>query len=96
MIIGALSIWLYLPNSGSLKDRRQVVKSLTARIANQFGVAAADVGDQDKWQTAELGIACVSNSEKHAARVLESIVAYVERTRPDVEIRDHYTEMFST
>ena len=45
MVVGAMLLRLHVPTSQSLKDKRQVVKSLTARLANQFGVAAAEVGE---------------------------------------------------
>jgi len=88
MVIGALLLRLHLPTSASLKDKRQVVKSISARLTNQFGVAVAEVGEQGVWQVTELGIACVSNQAGHVERVLDAVVKYVEETRPDVEITD--------
>lgn len=86
MIVGVLLLRLFIPNSESLKDKRQVVKSLGARLTNRFGVSVAEVGEQDAWRTAELGIACVSNQVGHAERVLDTVVSYVEETRPDLEV----------
>src|SRR5579884_3488908 len=88
MVVGAMLIRLHLPASQSLKEKRQVVKSLTARLANQFGVSAAEVGELDVWQVAELGVGCVTNEVGHAERVLDAAVRYVEETRPDLEILD--------
>lgn len=92
MIVGSLLVRLLLPESGSLKDKRQVVKSLTARLTNQFGVAAAEVGELGSWQIAELGIACVSNEYQHAEHVLDSVVRFIEESRPDLEVLDAYRE----
>ncbi len=88
MVVGALLVRLHLPGSGSLKDKRQVVKSLSARLTNQFGVAVAEVGEQGIWQVAELGIAYVSNQPSHVERVLDAVVKYIEDSRPDLEITD--------
>lgn len=93
MIVGALLIRLHLPSSESLKDRRQVIKSLTSRLANQFGVAAAEVGEHDVWQLAELGVSYVSNESKHVESVLDSVMRYIETTRPDVDILDTQREL---
>ncbi len=86
MFVGALFLRLFLPASGSLKDKRQVVKSLAARLTNQFGVSVAEVGELSSWQVAELGVSYVSNQANHAERVLDAVVTYVEETRPDLEV----------
>lgn len=77
---------LHLPDSHSLKDKRQVVKSISARLTHEFGVAAAEIGELEVWQTAEIGVACVSNQARHAEEVLDRALRYVEDTRPDLEI----------
>ena len=88
MFVGAMLVRLHLPSSESLKDKRQVVKSLSARLTNQFGVSVAEVGELNVWQVAELGIACVSNQRSHVERVLDAVVKYIEDTRPDLDITD--------
>ena len=62
MIVGVLYLVLSLPASESLKDKRQVVKSVLARVRNQFNVAAAEVDTLDYRQSATLGFSCVSNA----------------------------------
>jgi uncharacterized protein YlxP (DUF503 family) len=88
MIVGACRIRLHLPESHSLKDKRQVVKSILARVRAQFEVAAAEVDDLDVWQLATLGLACASNDTAHAEDVLTRAARYIEESRPDVEITD--------
>jgi len=58
------------------------------RIRNRFGVAVAEVEDNDSWQIATLGIACVSGSVRHADEVLDNVIAYIERSRDDVVVLD--------
>ena len=86
MFVGALLVQLHLPTSDSLKDKRQVVKSLIARLSAQFGVSVAEVGQLDARQSAELGVAKVSNEAHHVEGVLEALVRFIEETRPDVEV----------
>ncbi len=86
MIIGACEITLHLPECHSLKDKRQVIKSVMARVRNQFEVAIAEVDDQDLWQSAKIGVSCVSNSKQHASEILGHVQRYIEETRPDVVI----------
>ena len=86
MFVGACRVTLHLPASQSLKDKRQVVRSLLARLRNQFEVAAAEVADQDLRQLATLGLSYVSGDAQHAEEVLDHAARYIEATRPDVEI----------
>jgi uncharacterized protein YlxP (DUF503 family) len=86
MIVGACQIRLHLPDSHSLKDKRQVVKSVLARVRAQFEVAAAEVDDQDVWQLATLGLTYASADAAHARSVLDRAARYIEESRPDVEI----------
>ena len=93
MIVGTLLLELRLPGNQSLKGKRQVVKSLIARLHNRYNVAAAEVENNDRWQVATLGIACVSNNAAHAREILESVVNFVEADRLDLEITDHAIEV---
>lgn len=81
-------VTLHLPESGSLKDKRQVVRSVLARLRNQFEVAAAEVDRQDSWQIAILGLAYVSGDASHAEEVLDHAIRYIEDSRPDVAVAD--------
>jgi uncharacterized protein YlxP (DUF503 family) len=78
MIVGVVRIELDLPASHSLKDKRHVVKSLVARLANEFRVSAAEVDALDDTQRAVLGVACLSNSAAHSNEVLSKAVSFVE------------------
>lgn len=76
-----------IPGSHSLKDRRQVVRSLLDGARQRFHVSAAEVGGQDTWQRATLGFAVVA-SEAHLA---EAVVDELDRflwSRPEIEIID--------
>jgi uncharacterized protein YlxP (DUF503 family) len=94
MIIGVSQITLHLPDSQSLKDKRQIIKSVMARV-RRFEVAIAEVEEQDRWQIAVLGIACVSNSSQHADEVLEHVQRYIEETRPDIVVSNVEHELIT-
>jgi uncharacterized protein YlxP (DUF503 family) len=93
MVIGVCQITLHLPQCHSLKEKRQIVKSLIARVHNQFEIAIAEVANNDLWQIATLGMSCVSNNSQHASKVLEHIQTYIEETRPDLIISNVETEI---
>ena len=95
MNIGICRIRLRLPENSSLKGKRQVLKSIIARVANKFNVSIAEVDDQDLWQLATLGICCVSNNKRHANEVLSKVVNYIIDSRFDIEILDYEIEILS-
>lgn len=93
MIVGVCRITLRLPENSSLKGKRQVLRSLTTRLRNKFNVAVAEVGDNDRWQIATIGLTCVSNDARHAQEMLDRAVQFVEQTRLDAELIDSEIEV---
>jgi uncharacterized protein YlxP (DUF503 family) len=93
MNIGVLRVVLHLPNSGSLKAKRQVVASLLKRVRNEFSVAAAEVGDGNRWQVAELAVACVSNDGRHADEVLARVLTFIEARATNAVVANVSTEV---
>jgi uncharacterized protein len=88
MVIGVCRVTLHLPASHSLKDKRQVVRSLLERLRNRFDLAVAEIDDQDRWQVATLGFACVSNSASVVDEVLTHALNYIENTRLDAMVTE--------
>ena len=93
MHVGTCLLTLHLAGSASLKDKRQVVRSLVERMRRQFNVAISEVEAQESWQTAVLGLAVVSNEAGHAARQLDRVVAAIEHDRLDVEVVDRFVDV---
>ncbi len=93
MVVGILRLTLHLPNSESLKSKRQVISGLLQRVRRQFRVAAAEVGERDRWQLAQLGIACVSAESAHADEMLAHVLAFVERSAGEAQVTDVSTEL---
>ena len=69
---------LHIPNANSLKAKRQVIKSLVQRLRNRFNVSVSEVGCQDLWQRAELGMAVICHNGAGADSIMEKIFAFVE------------------
>jgi hypothetical protein len=86
MFIGSLTLDLHLPDAHSLKDKRSVVKSILQRLRNEFNVATAEVGEQDRWQIARLGVVCVSSTNNQAHAQLQAVVDWVYEHRPDLHV----------
>jgi uncharacterized protein len=82
---GAARVDLYLPGIDSLKAKRAVLKRTEARLRDELGCAVAEIGYQDLWQRAALGLATVSGSATGVDRVLDRVTAVVERD-PRLEV----------
>jgi len=88
LTVGLLRVVLHLPDSGSLKSKRQVVSGLLKRLRQEH-----QVGELDRWQLAELAVATVSSSGRHADEVLAAVLKYVESHSDGSRITDVSTEL---
>ena len=73
MFVLALEVEALLPQARSLKDKRQVLRSVLDTARSRFAVAAAELDHQDKWQRTTLGFATVSGSASHATDVIDEV-----------------------
>ena len=95
MHVGVCHIQLRLAENGTLKDKRQVVRSVTSRTRQKFNVSIAEVEDNDNHQMLTLGISCVSNEPRHANEVLSHVVEFIQSLRLDAELVDYQLEIIS-
>ena len=93
MVIGVCTLELFIPGNRSLKGKRRILKSLIARVRNEFNVSIAEVGGNEAWQSATLGVTCVSNDAAHAHTMLSKVVQTIERDHLDVQIVDYHIEV---
>src|SRR5207253_3492363 len=91
--IGIARVVLHLPESGSLKSKRQVVSGLLRRLRQELKVAAAEVGELDRWQLAELAVATVSGDGRQADRVLAAALSFIESHADGARITEVATEL---
>ncbi|HET9783197.1 MAG TPA: DUF503 domain-containing protein [Candidatus Dormibacteraeota bacterium] len=91
--IGVARVVLHLPESGSLKSKRQIVSGLLRRLRSELKVAAAEVGELDRWQLAEVVVATVSGDGRQADRVLAAALSFIEAHSDGAVISDVSTEL---
>jgi len=68
----------HIPHSTSLKDKRQVCRSIIDRVRKKFNASIAEVENQDIHQTLTIGVAVVSGSVSHAQNCLDEIIRFME------------------
>ena len=83
MHVSVLKLAVTIPDAGSLKSKRRVVRSLKERLAARFPVSVAEVGGHDLWNYAEIAAAVVGREGSWCGEVLEEVRAFVARA-PDL------------
>ena len=79
MPVGLLTLELHLADAQSLKDKRQVLRSLKERLRANFNVAVAELDFEDTWQRSVVGVVTLSNEEQHVEEALQRVLAEADR-----------------
>ena len=79
MPVGLLTLELHIPDAQSLKDKRQVLRSLKDKLRREFNVAVAELDFHDVWQRSVVGVVTLSNEEKHVQEMLQKVLEAADR-----------------
>jgi len=71
MPVGLLTLELHIADAQSLKDKRQVLRSLKDKLRHEFNVAVAELDHHDVWQRSVVGVVTLANEEKYVREVLQ-------------------------
>ena len=85
MFTSSANLTFYIPQSTSLKDKRQVRRSLIEKTRHRFNVSIAEVDTQDYHQTLTIGIAVVSGDDAHRKNSINEIIRFME-AQADAEL----------
>jgi uncharacterized protein YlxP (DUF503 family) len=77
MFVGVLRLTLFLPEPGSLKSKRHLVRSAIDRVKAKFNVSIAEVAENDLWQKSVLGVAAVGNDHAFVNESLDKVADFV-------------------
>ncbi len=91
MHVAVVQLELHIPTSRSLKEKRAVLRPIVEGIRHRFQISVAEVGYQDKWQRALIGMAVVSDSYGHAVEVVDNVERWVW-SKPEVEVTRFETD----
>jgi uncharacterized protein YlxP (DUF503 family) len=78
VVIGAMTIELFIHDNQSLKGKRKIVKSMIGKVKSRFNVSIAEVGFNDKWQRIELGVSTVGNDRRFVDSSLANVLSFIE------------------
>jgi hypothetical protein len=97
MVVGVLRLTLVVHGAHSLKEKRHAVRKITDRVRARYNVSIAEVGDNDVWQRAILGLSAVANDRSFVNEVLDKVVRDVEMLGvADIVSREMEIESYST
>jgi len=98
MPIAALTVDLSIPLSRSLKDRRQVVRSMKDRLRQGFNISISELDEAITWQSATLGIAAISSSRDYLRGLMTEVEQAAVRLAADngAEIRDAFWDFIES
>jgi uncharacterized protein YlxP (DUF503 family) len=91
MPVGLLILDLQITDARSLKDKRQILRSLKDRLRRKFNIAIAELDFHDVWQSSTIGIVTLSNAEQHVEESLQHVLAEAQRILGPVLV-DHSVE----
>jgi uncharacterized protein YlxP (DUF503 family) len=83
--IGVALFSLKVYGAGSLKDRRQVVRSLFERLKRHFNASVADLGPKDSWGAVDMAISCIGSSHQEMESRIDQVFAFMEKNEEDGE-----------
>lgn len=89
-----LAIRVNLPGNRSLKDKRRVIRSAISRTQTKFKLTTVEVGDQDRHDTALLGVACISTEVSHIDSVFDKVLNFMSGISLESEFYSEYREIW--
>lgn len=89
--IQLITVELIIPHAQSLKDKRQVVRSLKDRLRKRFNLAIAEVAYQDKWQRVLLAITMVGPDRQPLLSDADRVRNLIEES-PDAQVTDYHQQ----
>jgi uncharacterized protein YlxP (DUF503 family) len=97
MPIASLTLEIEIPQAQSIKDRRQVVRSLKDRLRHAFNLAIAELDSGEVWNRATIGVAVISSSSSYLAGQLQQIDQAAHRIANGLgaQITDSWAETLS-
>ncbi|HEY5282424.1 MAG TPA: DUF503 domain-containing protein [Polyangia bacterium] len=90
MTVGIARLTLFLPEAHSLKEKRMVLRRVKDRAQQKFNLSIAEVGENDLWQRAVLGIAVVGNGRRFVESALDEVIRFV---RDEAEVSNAEREI---
>lgn len=87
MIVGSMSLKIFIHNSNSLKDKRMIIRSIISKSSSKFNFSVAEVDNHDVWNLSTIGFAMVSNDKSIIESSFQKLINDIDKLY-EVEILD--------
>ena len=98
MPVAQLTLELRIEHAQSLKDRRQVVRSMKDQLRQGFNISVAEMDEAVTWQSATLGVVAISSSRSYLHQLIEEVERAAQRMANELgaELADSFWEYVET
>jgi len=95
-MIAFLTLEIHIEAAQSIKDRRQVVRSLKDRLRGSFNVSVAELDNAELWNRASVGVVSISNSRDYLDGLMKHVESAATRIANNhgADVADAYLEFF--
>ena len=95
-LIAFLTLELHIEAAQSLKDKRQVVRSLKDRLRTSFNVSVAELDASGLWNRATIGVVSVSDSRDYLDGLMKNVERQATRIANNhgADLADSFVEYF--
>jgi uncharacterized protein YlxP (DUF503 family) len=94
MTVAIARVTLFVAGSHSLKDKRSVIRRVKDLVRQKFNVSIAEVGANDVWQRAVVGLSLVGNERRFVESSLDEVLAFI-RTKAEVLSEEKELQTFN-
>lgn len=78
MVVGVLEVQLRMDGARSLKQKRSILRPLIVKLQREFLVSVAEVDDNDLWNVATIGVACIAPDRTQAGKILQAVTTVID------------------
>jgi uncharacterized protein YlxP (DUF503 family) len=98
MPVAQLTLELRIEHAQSLKDRRQVVRSMKDQLRQGFNISVAELDEAVTWQSATLGVVAISRSRDYLHGLIEEVERSARRMANELgaELADAFWDYVET
>ncbi len=88
MLLGICEIYIYFPNSFSLKDKRSILNGFIISLRRKYNISITEIGQKDYQKNSHIGIACIGDNRQLIDRIIQKIISDTD-SHSEIQILDY-------
>lgn len=78
MLVGVCELFIYLPDSQSLKDKRNIIKSIKVHLRKKYNISISEIGQKNIWKKCTIGICCIADNRQIIDKIIDRVIKDIE------------------